>query len=243
MKKIITAIIFIFCFANLQAQVDIDSLFQRGKEFLDNISKFSELTDEEEMEFGSKLAENYDNSLSSNSEFQKRVNTIGDKIIQNVSRTSIKYTFRVIDDGEEINAYSLAGGNIYVTTGLMNLIETDDELAFIIGHEVAHEDKKHTMKKVQLAYKAYKYGGETAQEITSIIQNYITLPFAKYQEYEADEYGVQLSMKAGYSGKGAINIFKKFMNYEDTGKNGLEYIFSSHPPTADRIKKIQKIIN
>jgi len=249
MKKLAFKIIFIFSVlllftTNLKAQEELDSLFIIGKDLLEIVGDLTELTDEEEIDYGNQIAEQFNLQVSLTDENQSYVEKIGNKISKYVTRNKIPYKFRVIDDNNVINAYSMAGGNIWVTTALLNMVENEDELAFVIAHEIAHEDKKHNMRRVQLIFRAKQIGGEPAEFFAMVAQNLATLPFAKYQEFEADEWGAYLMHKAGYDKKGAIDFFKKLAKLGDEkGEKDLGYIFRTHPYTNDRIKILEKYID
>lgn len=243
-KILLPLILFFLIIPRARAQEELDSIFIIGKDLLEVIGEMTELTDEEEIEYGDKIAEQFNLQLNLTDEKKSYVEKIGNNITKYVTRNKIQYKFRVIDDDNTVNAYSMAGGNIWVTTGLLNLVRNDDELAFVIAHEIAHEDKKHNMRRVQLVVRAKQIGGEPAEYFTMIAQNLATLPFSKYQEFEADEWGAYLMHKAGYDTKGAIDFFKKLAELEDggEGEKDLGYIFRTHPYTSDRIKNLEKYI-
>lgn len=248
MKKLITKIILILGLVLLltpdaKPQEDLDSLFILGKDLLEIFGSLTELTDEQEVEYGDKIAEQFNMQMNITSRNRDKVEKIGNMIVPFVNRSSIPYKFRVIDDNETVNAFSLAGGNIWVTSGLLNAVENDDELAFVIAHEISHEDRKHNMRRVQILFRAKEFGGEEAEYFAMIAQNLATMPFAKYQEFEADEWGAYLMHKAGYDTKGAIDFFNKLAQISgDEGEKDLGYIFRTHPYTKDRISNLNKYI-
>jgi len=242
-KSILVLGFILFLSQGVYAQEDLDSLFKTGKDLLEIFGQMTELTDEEEVEYGDQIAEQFNLQLNITSTNHKKVEEIGNNIAGYVTRSSIPYKFRVISDDNLVNAFSMAGGNIWVTTGLLNAVETDDELAFVIAHEIAHEDKKHNMRRVQMIFRAKQIGGETAEYFAMVAQNLATMPFAKYQEFEADEWGAYLMNKAGYNTDGAINFFNKLAQLGDAeGEKDLGYIFRTHPYTNDRIRNLNKYI-
>lgn len=112
--------------------------------------------DEEEIRFG-----NYQDkflistqSFIFNETLNRRINEIGDKISKAPDKPqNIKYTFRVIND-PTINAYAAAGGFIYVTTGLLDILDSEDELAAVLAHEIAHVNESHQIKWVYAMHRA-----------------------------------------------------------------------------------------
>ena len=247
MRKIITKIIItlgliIILTQSAKSQEELDSLFIIGKDILEIFGQMTELTDEQEIDYGDRIAEQFNMQVTLTNREQSRIESIGNDIAKNANRISIPYKFRVIES-EEVNAFSMAGGNIWVTTGLLNEVGNDDELAFVIAHEISHEDKKHNMRRVQILFRAKEFGGEEAEYFTMIAQNLATMPFAKYQEFEADEWGAYLMNKTGYDTKGALDFFEKLAKLGgDEGDKDIGYIFRTHPFTKDRIDNLKKYI-
>ena len=242
-KTIISLLLFLLLSANTAfSQINLDSLFNFGKNVLDVIRENTELTDSEETEFGDMLGGEFNKQHTLTSTGKEKVEIIGNNISNYVKRKAIGYKFNVMKD-EIKNAFSMAGGNIWITSGLLNLVENDDELAFVIAHEMAHEDKKHNMKRIQMIYRAYQFGGEDAAQLASIVQNLLMTPFEKYQEFEADEYGAYLLRHAGYNTNGAITFFNKLASLEkETSEDEIGYLFRTHPYTKDRIKRLKDYI-
>lgn len=241
-KFIFTLVLILLLTPSAKPQEELDSLFIIGKDILELFGQATELTDEQEIEYGDQIAAQFNQQVTITSRDQSKVESIGNAITGYVDRTSIPYKFRIIES-EEVNAFSMAGGNIWVTTGLLNAVENDDELAFVIAHEISHEDKKHNMRRVQILFRAKEFGGEEAEYFAMIAQNLATMPFGKYQEFEADEWGAYLMYKAGYDTKGAIDFFNKLAKISgDEGEKDLGYIFRTHPYTKDRINNLNKYI-
>jgi predicted Zn-dependent protease len=169
---------------------------------------------------------------------------VGEKIAaaSQVDR-KMKYRFNIIES-EEINAFSTVN-YIYITRGLWNLLETEDELAYILGHEIGHTTKQHIRKQVNRAL----LGGlglgillpkdKIVEEGAEIAFRLIQLGFSRKYEYEADEAGVKYMVSAGYNPMSAVNTLKKLGG--ENLPNWVKYI-STHPPTNERIKRIEEII-
>lgn len=86
-----------------------------------------------------------------NEALNKRVSEIGNKVVQASDKPDMKYTFRIINDST-INAYSAAGGFVYLNTGLLDILESEDELAAVIAHEVTHTSKNHQINFIYAAH-------------------------------------------------------------------------------------------
>jgi len=115
--------------------------------FVITFSRVSLAVDEKAMKFGfyvdREVASTY--KILYNEALNKRISEIGNRIAQASGKTDMNYTFRVVND-PIINAYSAAGGYIYVNTGLLDIFETKDELAAILAHEIHHTNANHQMK-------------------------------------------------------------------------------------------------
>ena len=173
-------------------------LFRSGNELKKDLNRFTELSDKEEMEYGDKIAAEFNSSVNLTDYQKSKIERIGNSLISFVERDAIVYKFRVIDT-DVINAFAIAGGNVYVTSALIDFVDNEDELVFVIGHEIGHIDKKHSMQQVQYAAIGKDIAGPEGEFLASLAFSIINLPFNKYQEYEADESGAYLSYKGGRS--------------------------------------------
>ncbi len=98
-----------------------------------------------------------------NKTLNKRITEIGNRVAKASDRSDVKYTFRVVND-PTINAYAVAGGFVYINTGLLDTLESEDELAAILAHEIGHINKRH---QINFIYAAHR--GAVAKEIAGII--------------------------------------------------------------------------
>ena len=153
---------------------------------------------------------------------------------------------------DEINAFCMPGGKIVVYEGLMKLVSSDDELAVVLGHEVAHAVAKHSNERIsqqmlaqygaQLLGESLSQKSEMVQAIASTVygvgaQYGVTLPFSRKHETEADYMGLILMTMAGYNPDKAVTFWQK-MSASSSGK--VPEFMSTHPSDARRISDIQK---
>ena len=131
--------------------------------------------------------------------------------------------------------------SVHVTTGLMNILNTEEQIAGVLGHEIGHVRLGHYNKGVgrnigwTLAGIALGRAGGIAQDIGNVGINLAESGFSRGQEVEADDYGTELLKKAGYDPYGLYRAMKAFQdNNFVTQPNG----FNSHPPTARRLKHL-----
>lgn len=153
---------------------------------------------------------------------------------------------------DEINAFCMPGGKIVVYEGLMKLVSSDDELAVVMGHEVAHAVAKHSNERIsqqmltqygaELLGQSISQKSEMVQAIAGTVygigsQYAVALPFSRKHETEADYMGLILMTMAGYNPDKAITFWQKM----SAGTNGkIPEFMSTHPSDSRRINDIQK---
>ena len=163
------------------------------------------------------------------------------------------WEFNLVKDSQ-LNAFCMPGGKIVVYEGIMNLVASDDELAVVLGHEVAHAVAKHSNERMS-QQKALEYGGailgaitqgasQTTQSLANTVfglgANYgVMLPFSRKHETEADNIGLVLMTMAGYNPDCALTFWQK-MSAGST--NSKAEFLSTHPSDATRIANLQKLL-
>ena len=151
---------------------------------------------------------------------------------------------------DEVNAFALPGGKIGVYTGLLKVAKNQDQLATVIGHEVAHVLARHGNERVSTAY-ATQTGlqvvetmvGGASQDKQSIMallglgaQVGVILPFSRTQEEEADLLGLDLMAEAGFDPRASVDLWKNMMA---ASGNGDPVFLSTHPASSQRIKELE----
>lgn len=187
----------------------------------------------------------------------KRVRYIAGRIIAQTRHffpqtADWQWDIRVIDQPETINAWCMAGGKMAVYSGLLNKIHpTDDELAQVIGHEIAHAVANHTAEKMSIvlasqlgittvaAVSGESKGGRAALAASALAaQLAVQLPNSRQAESEADRIGIELAAKAGYDPYAAISLWQKMAQ---TGNSpGIEFL-STHPTPANRMAQLRRL--
>lgn len=195
-----------------------------------------------------------DHPVSKDRYLTERVKRIGERLAHASDRQDINYKFSVLED-KELNAMALPGGYIYINSGLAKALN-DDELAYVLGHEVGHVALRHIAKKIQsnMAYQLVlgiafaSLGddpGKSAQDIASgvdTVYNLISLGYSRKDEYEADRLGVKYAARSGFKPDAAISALEKIKKEEGPNWKVLGY-FRSHPYADERIAAIKKIIS
>lgn len=175
-----------------------------------------------------------------------KVTEIGEKLAKVSDRTDLKYHFALVEDNE-INAFTMPGGYIYVNSGLLEM-STDDELACVIGHEIGHVAARHIAKKLQtqigydiLMNIALKNASvKQMQQAIGITFNLVELGYSREDELLSDRLGVKYAYKAGYDPYAMISFLKK-LKEKDKAEIGPVFL-RSHPYASQRIQMMEKEI-
>lgn len=156
---------------------------------------------------------------------------------------NLKFT---VVKSETVNAFALPDGNIIIFTGLLDLMENYDELAGLIGHEVVHVNKRHSMKMLCRNAAGYLFVAAILSDVNGImatisdnVNSLQSLSYSRGFEKEADEEGLNLMIKNNTKPEGMINLFKRIQSKHDIN---IPAILSSHPLPEDRIQSIKNLI-
>jgi predicted Zn-dependent protease len=180
------------------------------------------------------------------------VNRVGQNLVRN-SDAKVPFTIKVIDS-DEINAFALPGGFFYVNSGLILRADEEAELAGVMGHEIAHVAARHgtkTATKGEIMQMAtipimilapYGMAGYGIYEGLNLAIPMSYLKFTRDSEKEADFLGLQYMYKSGYDPNAFVSFFEKIEAEERRHPGSIPKIFSTHPPTPDRVQKAQEEI-
>ena len=203
----------------------------------------------------SAAAVEYQYGILDDAEKQAYVNAIGQRLVAALDETYFPYSFRIIPEASP-NAFALPGGFCFVTTGLVELISTEGELAGVLAHEIIHAQNRHGMKlqKKGLLPSLLSIPGAIVGTVSSDLGGLINAPLgassalvmARYGrefETEADVEGVKLAVKAGYSAEDLISALAKLEQVVEliTGEEEKKSYFNDHPITEVRIERLQEI--
>jgi len=178
------------------------------------------------------------------------VNSVGQALAAKSDRPTLTYTFQVVDS-PEINAFALPGGFIYATRGILALMNSEDELAAVLGHELAHVTARHGASQLSKAQAAQigllgvavlsdpQYA-DLASNTAAVALTLAMQGYSREDEREADDLGVKYAKRAGYNPIGAIELMKAFGRLESSEPSRVEKWFASHPETSERIRNIRE---
>lgn len=163
-----------------------------------------------------------------------------------------KWEFNLVKENS-VNAFAMPGGKIVVLEGLLPVTQTEEGLAVVVGHEVAHVIAQHSNERISQQM-ALQYGGAIAggllgssvgaqigQQVFGVgAQLGVMLPYARKQEYEADEIGLIVMALAGYNPEVAVSFWTRMA--QSSGGGSTPAFLSTHPTDQDRINRIQQIL-
>lgn len=182
-----------------------------------------------------------------------RIQRIGQRIAQAVGNAlpGAVWEFVVFDAPETVNAFALPGGKVGVYTGLIKLASSDDEIAIVMGHEIAHVTARHGAERMTHDA-AVAIGGAILDASTKDRKNHdlllagyglvstgaFLLPFSRSHESEADYIGIRYAAKAGYDPQAAVTFWQKMAKASGGAK--VPVFLSTHPTNERRIADLQK---
>jgi len=218
----------------------------------------------EENRIGEDLARQYRSYFSGDmeegseaAEIEAYLSEVGSRVAMAAGREGIEYRFHYVPSKDFINAFALPGGQIFFGRGLLDLLESEDELAAILGHEIAHVDRRHCIERLQYELKARKLGLGGFYRLGRVAVRLFQAGYTKDKEFEADRAGLALAVKAGYAPAGALDVMDKFKELARKARSGpaspveeavsvslgswREY-FRSHPTPEDRRTALEREI-
>ena len=175
---------------------------------------------------------------------QTYVNLVGRNLARQVERKDVLWRFAILDT-PSINAMAFPGGIVVVTRGLYALLASEDELAAVLAHEIAHVNRRHQWKVIQqqklvaLAGDAVTRGdpGRTAKLVADLGTKLIARGLDKASEFEADRDGMVIAARAGYDSSGLIAVMERLKALKSTGAD-TALLFSTHPSPGARIEAL-----
>lgn len=213
-----------------------------------NKGQINVISSDDEVKMGQEMsvevAKQY--KLYDNAAVTSYVQSVGDRIVAHSDRQDIKYHFAVIDKNE-VNAFAVPGGYIYVYTELMKDADDEAELAAVIAHEVGHVAARHSTERMTAMY-GYQFLaglvlGENPNAYAKIVTDMAAtggfLKYSRDDEHEADELGAKYLYAAGYDPNGMVDLLNKLKGLESTEPSKFETWFMTHPATTERLARVK----
>ncbi len=157
-------------------------------------------------------------------------------------KNEFAWEVKLLDDADILNAFVTPGGYIYIYTGLIKYLESEDQLAGVLAHEIAHADLRHASRQMSQKNSVSTVlavaGGATGTGfLTDIGASLVSLKFSRSFEKEADRMAIRLLCATNYQADGLAGFFEKL---ESNGTNRLPAFLSTHPNPGKRVEKIKK---
>lgn len=227
---------------------------QKGKNLLKKADEINLLTLQQEIELGKKVKAEIEADPKKYPILPEQGNEAVYQYIRNITnqilntgkvahRKDFAWEVKIINDDKTLNAFCTPGGYIYVYTGIIKFLDSEDQLAGVMGHEIAHAAQRHSGRAITKAYGinivlSLLTGGsnnQNVQLVKQITEGLVGLKFSRNHETEADEHSVKYLCGTSYNAAGAAGFFKKIQ-----GKGGTPPAFlSTHPDPKNRVQDIQ----
>ncbi len=201
-----------------------------------------------------KMAQEF-GGVSSNREGQRLLEEVGGRLVAAIhdvypeaGEIPWEFSFTLLEDDQTVNAFALPGGPTFMTDALFNQLETADEVAGVMGHEIVHVIQRHGAERMHrdnllqgLAGAAVAGTGEyTAAQVVNFVGNFKMMSYGRDQETQCDLEGLQLMAAAGYDLDGMVRVMEVLA--QASGGAGRPEWASSHPSPEGRIETIKKEI-
>jgi predicted Zn-dependent protease len=209
------------------------------------------VSQQQEVQMGQQYAQEINAQLPivQDPELNRYINVLGDSIARLTSRADLDWHFFIVDS-KEVNAFAVPGGFVYINRGLIERSDNMSEVAGVLGHEIGHVVRRHTVKQMEKAQGA-NVGVTLACVLTSICNSQVAgaainiaggavfARFSRQDEAEADAEGVNNVVKARISPEGMVTMFEKLLAERKARPAGVEAWFLTHPLEEDRIAAVR----
>jgi predicted Zn-dependent protease len=216
------------------------------------------ISDDRERQIGDALAAAYADDKQSPEMIatEKYINQVGGQVAAHAKRR-MQYQFHLISNPDLINAFALPGGHVFVGQGLLDRVSSEDELAFVLGHEIEHIDHYHAVERVQIEAQLRSLDLDLVAAIAEIPMSLWQTGYTKDEEFEADREGLRIAVAAGYSPSGALSLLTRWTKLRDEyvihadtpteelsqlAIEGLNGYFRTHPLPSERLAQVQSVI-
>lgn len=183
---------------------------------------------------------------------QQFIDNIGYRLvnsINDVANSDYKFDFHLLADAKTVNAFALPGGQVFITQALFQRLDSEDQVAGVIGHEIGHVIHRHGAERmaksgfIQGLIQSVMIGSggdHSVAQIANVIGNYTNMKYGRDQELESDDYGVLMMIESGYNPEELIKVMDVLE--ESSGGNKVPEFQSSHPSPENRRDKIRESI-
>jgi predicted Zn-dependent protease len=217
----------------------LDLIFQ-GIQFV----QLSNISDRQEVQIGQQINQQLvgeEIQLYRNPQITSYVNEIGQRLAKGSKRPDIPYTFQVVND-KGINAFATMGGFVYVNAGLIAAADNEAQLASVMGHEIGHIVKRHSIQQMRQTAIARGLAAAAGLDRNTLVNIGVELalqrPNSRKDEFEADQEGLYNMEQAGYAPSAMVGFMEKLLK----SGGSVPSFLSTHPATSDRIEALEQAI-
>lgn len=182
--------------------------------------------------------------VSNEPERHARLEKIGRQVLADNGFTKRRYLFTALNS-DEINAFAAPAGYIYVTTGMMDAVESDDELASVIAHEIAHVEEEHGVRQYRRAQRAATIGllvsilsGTDLNILADFVRELVMRGYDRGYELDADRYGYMYARRTPYDPEAMFTVLGKLYDMELSSNVKIATWLRTHPKSEDRVKAV-----
>ena len=171
------------------------------------------------------------------------VNEVSGKLWSQVARKDVPYNIKILDV-PDVNAFTTIGGYIYVNEGTLDFVQSDDELAGVIGHETGHNERRHTVtlpakaQALDILFGIASLFSPFIYRFGQLAEAGIIAKMSRADELQADQYGLLLMSRAGYDPDAMVTFMQHLGNAYAEHDNLVDKYFNDHPGTPDRVKHL-----
>lgn len=184
--------------------------------------------------------------VSTNPQLHERVDKVGRQILAANGFKKRNYIFTVLNS-DEINAFTAPGGYVYVTSGMLDVLESDDELACVLAHEIAHVEQEHGLKQYRRAQKTAAIGilvsvisGQDMSILAEFVRELVMRGYDRKYEKEADRYGYMYVRRTSFDPESYFILLGKLLDMELSNDIKIASWLRTHPKAEDRLKYIEE---
>ena len=193
--------------------------------------RLTRISDADEIEIGNRLAQSYaayfpKASTAQEVAMESYVRGVGSRLAAR-ARRRLPWTFHYIPDAGFVNAFALPGGHIFIAQGMISIMDSEDQLAAVLGHEIEHIDHYHAVERLQVEAKLRNLNLGVVGALARIPVSVFQAGYGKQQEFEADREGMRLAGRTGYSTYGAVRLFERMAQMQE------EYIIKARTPPGE----------
>ena len=179
------------------------------------------------------------------------VTQVGRRLARVAPGPKYPYRFAVVNQSD-INAFALPGGPVWINRGALQAATNEAQVAGVLAHEIAHVAQRHAADQLTktmianwglglLGAMLGNTGGANAAQVAArLMANGVFLKFTRDDEREADRVGLDIMTRAGWDGRGMIEMFEILQRKSAQNPDAVEAFLSSHPPPADRIRLLRQ---